>query len=114
MPDPALTEITTIKSFYGAEEQVIHSDTKSDGYAAQFARTYSHTYSLFIPVQPITTEMGVTQLCPGTHMCTNDMAESCEQEMFGINEAYDDAIWKAGDGALLNQQVWHGGSMVSY
>jgi hypothetical protein len=41
------------------------------------------------------------------------MAEICEQEMFGINEAYEDEVWKAGDGALLNQQVWHGGSMVS-
>ena len=111
--DPALTEITAITSYYGAEDQVIHSDTKSDGYAGQFARTYTHTYSLFIPVQSITTRMGVTQLCPGTHYCTNDMQDVCLQEMFGVNQAYDDEIWKAGDGALLNQQVWHGGSKVS-
>ena len=64
-------------------------------------------------MQPITAHMGVTQLCPGTHFCTNDMQDVCEEEMFGINEAYEDEVWKEGDGALLNQQVWHGGSKVS-
>ncbi|CAB9527310.1 expressed unknown protein [Seminavis robusta] len=110
VPDPALTEITAITSYYGAEDQVIHSDTKSDGYAGQFARTYAHTYSLFIPVQAITERMGVTQLCPGTHYCTNSMEEVCLREMIGVNQAFKDNVWKAGDGVLLNQQVWHGGS----
>jgi hypothetical protein len=113
VPDPALTEITAITAFYGARDQVIHSDTKSEGYAAQFARTYTHTYSLFIPVQPITAKMGVTQLCPGTHYCTNDLQEVCEKHMFGVNRIFDDDVWQAGDGVLLNQQVWHGGSSVS-
>jgi hypothetical protein len=113
VPDPALTEITAITAYYGAEDQVIHSDTKSDGYAAQFARTYTHTYSLFIPVQSVTSKMGVTQLCPGTHYCTNDLQEVCDQHMLGVNQFFDDNVWKAGDGVLINQQVWHGGSNVS-
>jgi hypothetical protein len=113
VPDPALTELTAITSYYGCKDQVVHSDTKSDGYAAQYARTYSHSYSLFIPLQPITTAMGVTQVCPGTHFCTNDMEEVCLQEQIGVNQAYEDRIWKAGDGAMINQQVWHGGTAVS-
>jgi len=126
MKDPALTELTAITSYTGAEDQVIHSDTKSDGYAAQFGRTYAHTYSLFVPMQDTVTEMGITQLCPGTHYCTNeDMAEYCEEHMVGVNQAYyanskenngtndddeSEPTWKAGDGFMFNQQVWHGGS----
>ena len=49
--------------------------------------------------------MGVTEICPGTHYCTNDMAEVCEDAMLGVNQAYEDDVWRAGDGVLLNQQV---------
>ena len=117
--DPALTELTAITAYFGAEDQVIHSDTKSDGYAAQFAQTYTHTYSLFVPVQDTTADMGVTLVCPGTHYCTNDdMAVHCRESMVGVDEVFapsnnnnnDTVVWKAGDGFLFNQQVWHGGS----
>ena len=120
--DPALTELTAITAYYRAEDQVIHSDTKSDGYAGQFGRTYAHTYSLFLPVQDTTTDMGVTQICPGTHYCTNDdLDEICGKgRMVGVNDVFgsdnnntDAAVWKAGDGFLFNQQVWHGGSRHS-
>lgn len=50
--DPASSEITTITAYYGAPMQVWHSDTKEDGNALKFARTYSHSYSLFLPVRP--------------------------------------------------------------
>jgi hypothetical protein len=49
--DPASSEITTITAYYGAGPQGWHSDTKEDGNALKFARTYSHSYSLFLPVR---------------------------------------------------------------
>ena len=49
--DPASSEITTITAYYNAPPQAWHSDTKEDGNALKFARTYSHSYSLFLPLQ---------------------------------------------------------------
>ena len=63
--DPAACELTTIASFYGAEEQGWHSDTKEFGNALKFSRSYAHTYSLFLPLQNTTKEMGATDVCPG-------------------------------------------------
>ena len=48
--DPASSEITTITAYYNAPMQAWHSDTKEDGNALKFSRTYSHSYSLFLPV----------------------------------------------------------------
>ena len=50
-PDPASSEITTITAYYNAPPQAWHSDTKEDGNALKFGRTYSHSYSLFLPLQ---------------------------------------------------------------
>lgn len=49
--DPASSEITSITAYYGAPPQAWHSDTKEDGNALKFARTYTHSYSLFLPLQ---------------------------------------------------------------
>lgn len=49
--DPASSEITSITAYYNAPPQAWHSDTKEDGNALKFARTYSHSYSLFLPVR---------------------------------------------------------------
>jgi hypothetical protein len=54
--DPASSEITTITAYYGAGPQGWHSDTKEDGNALKFARTYSHSYSLFLPVRTVYTQ----------------------------------------------------------
>lgn len=86
--NPAVTEITQITSYYGAEDQVWHSDTKADGNGAKYARTYSHSYTLFIPLQDTTTKMGVTKMCPGTHYCSNDIGYLCEKHSIGVNEAF--------------------------
>lgn len=50
-PDPASSEITSITAYYNAPPQAWHSDTKEDGNALKFGRTYSHSYSLFLPLQ---------------------------------------------------------------
>ena len=49
--DPASSEITTITAYFDAPPQAWHSDTKEDGNALKFGRTYSHSYSLFLPLQ---------------------------------------------------------------
>lgn len=108
--DPALTEITAITAEYRSSHQSWHPDVKPDGNGVQFGRTYSHSYSLFIPLQNTTGRMGATDLCPGTHYCTNWVDEQCEQAKIGLHEIHEDGIWRAGDGFLLNQQVWHRGT----
>lgn len=108
--DPALTEITAITAWPGAPHQVWHQDVKADGSGIKFARTFSHSYSLFIALQDTTEEMGATTLCPGTHYCTNDIADICDNNGFPLSSASPDGVWHTGDGALLNQQVWHRGA----
>jgi Phytanoyl-CoA dioxygenase (PhyH) len=107
--DPASSEITAITNYPGARRQVWHQDTKQDGNAIKFARTYSHSYSLFLPLQDITERMGATDVCPGTHYCTNDLAALCSKTRVALNEVTDQKILPAGAGALLNQHLWHRG-----
>ena len=108
--DPAITEITAITAAAGALAQIWHQDVKSDGSGIKFARTFSHSYSLFITLQDTTGDMGATTVCPGTHYCTNDIYNICDKNGFQLNEADPDGVWQAGDGALFNQQVWHRGA----
>ncbi|CAJ1923193.1 unnamed protein product [Cylindrotheca closterium] len=108
--NPALTEITAITSRYGSSHQPWHPDVKPDGNGVQFGRTYSHSYSLFIPLQNTTGAMGATDLCPGTHYCADWIDAQCEENKIGLHEIRDGGIWKAGDAVLLNQQVWHRGT----
>ena len=124
---------------------------KPDGNGVKFGRTYSHSYSLFLPLQDTTGDMGATDLCPGTHLCASeDLWDVCEANRIGLHDirpkytgggrssssrsrsknqsSVDDdknrededeyeykgdgeeGIWRAGDGALFNQQVWHRGT----
>jgi hypothetical protein len=86
-PNPALSEITAITASYGAGPQAWHSDTKADGNAVLYSRTYEHSYSIFIPLQDTTAEMGPTDLCPGTHYCADDNLEYlCEQHKIGLHQ----------------------------
>jgi Phytanoyl-CoA dioxygenase (PhyH) len=109
-PDPASAEITAIMNYYGASAQVWHQDTKQDGNAIKFARTYSHSYSLFIPLQDVTPGMGATDICPGTHYCANDLVDLCERTQLSLHQVeQQNQTFPAGYGALLNQHVWHRG-----
>ena len=108
--NPSLTEITAITASYGCPDQAWHSDVKSDGNGVQFGRTYSHSYSLFMMLQNTTGKMGATDLCPGTHYCADDLVGVCQDRKVGLHQMRPEKIFKAGDGALLNQQVWHRGT----
>jgi ectoine hydroxylase-related dioxygenase (phytanoyl-CoA dioxygenase family) len=109
--DPASAEITAITVYAGADHQSWHADTKGDGNALKFARTYSHSYSLFVPLQDTTESMGATDICPGTQYCANDMTEVCENNKVGLHLVHPDRnIVEAGDALLINQHVWHRGS----
>lgn len=109
--DPANAEITIITAYPGAIDQVWHSDTKEEGNALKFARTYTHSYSLFLPLQNTTQKMGATDVCPGTHYCANfDLSKVCEDAKLPVSQADPEGIFRAGHGALINQIVWHRGS----
>lgn len=112
--DPASTEITTITQYYGASQMYWHPDTKPQGNALQFARTYSHSYSLFVSLQNTTHEMGATQFCLGSHYCADrDLSELCAKNPVGLDSTTiaqnnrTTTAFVAGDGALFNQHVWH-------
>ena len=53
----------------------------------------------------------MTDVCPGTHYCGNDLGEMCELTKISMADADPSGPhFRAGDGALLNQIVWHRGA----
>ncbi|GKY98893.1 hypothetical protein MPSEU_000845200 [Mayamaea pseudoterrestris] len=107
--DPASAEITAITCSYGCPPQLWHSDTKAVGNALFYARTYAHSYSIFVPLQNTTTDMGITDFAPGTQYCGNDISILCEGHGVHLTDAMSDGVFPAGYGALFNQHVWHRG-----
>ena len=108
--NPAVAEITAITVAPGAIPQGWHSDVKTLGNSLKYAQTFTHSYSLFIPLQDTTAAMGATELCPGTHYCaTEDMWDVCVEAGFQAAGPGRDEVWKTGDGLLFNQKVWHRG-----
>jgi hypothetical protein len=121
--DPSLSEITAITAYAGSRDQAWHSDTKAEGHGTQFGRTYHHSYSLFIPLQDTSKGMGPTDLCPGTHYCSDEnMHLVCEKYKIGLHQLKppnrtsnndkeeEEEVFRAGDAVLVNQQTWHRGS----
>ena len=76
------------------------------GSAVKYARKYIPSYSLFIPLQNVTAEMGATGICPGTHMCAE--TEFCSETGFQTSGRSNN--WPLGYGAFVNQQTTHRGS----
>ena len=110
-PDPASAEITAITGYYGCPDQVWHPDTKTEGNALHYARSYSHSYSLFVALQDTSHTMGATDVCPGSQYCSNSLETLCDANKIRLSgNAPGRSVWRAGDGALLNQHVWHRGS----
>jgi len=106
--NPALIEMTAITSTYGAVAQYWHDDVIATASAMQFGRAFGPSYSIFVQLQNTTKEMGATQGCPGTHFCaTGSMEKFCDRN--GIQLVGKDGYWKAGDGMLMNMNVWHRG-----
>lgn len=109
--DPAVAEITAISVAPGAEAQGWHSDVKQLGNSVKYAQTFTHSYSLFIPLQDVTNAMGATELCPGTHYCADDdLHDVCVEKGFQAAGDTEEDVWKAGDGLLMNQKMWHRGA----
>uniref|UniRef100_A0A7S4ABW1 Uncharacterized protein n=1 Tax=Pseudo-nitzschia australis TaxID=44445 RepID=A0A7S4ABW1_9STRA len=108
-PDPAIIEFTAITSSYGALDQHMHADVTTTGSATKYARSFVPSYSLFVPLQDTTYEMGATHVCPGTHQCS-EADDVCEEYgSLAVSGEGEGAIWSMGDGALLNQQTYHKG-----
>lgn len=133
--DPTVVEFTSITSSYGAKSQKNHADVSDMASAANYARTYWSSYTLFIPLQDTTEKMGPTSICPGTHLCTRTAFKACARGGYdlplsgggGGQNAYltnnttvldDDFdrgtqnsnnVWKQGTGLLWNRQVTHKG-----
>lgn len=62
---PALVELTAITSAFGAGDQHFHKDNTADQTTQYYARSFADMYSVFIPLQDTTAEMGATDACPG-------------------------------------------------
>jgi hypothetical protein len=122
-PDPAVIEFTAITSSYGAIDQFDHSDVVSPGSAAKFGRSFVPSYSLFIPLQNVTYDMGATHVCPGTHLCSAGGPTFCPKNHNNIamsggkgrdDPHRNDNVWEVGAGALVNQQTTHKGMGYTY
>ena len=106
--DRTVIEFTCITSAYGAKAQHMHTDVVPQGSAQRFARSFVPSYSLFIPLQNTTSEMGATYICPGTHMCYSGGEEFCDET--AVQASGPDNNWPVGWGALVNQQTLHKGA----
>lgn len=104
-PNPSIIELSTITAEEGAKTQGWHFDTSEKGDSLKFANTFSDLYSLLIPVQTTTAEMGATAVCPGTHHCRH--YSGCDE--VGFQPVASDGLWAAGDGLLFNSHVGHQG-----
>ncbi|GAX10719.1 hypothetical protein FisN_14Lh235 [Fistulifera solaris] len=108
--NPAVIELTTITSAYGAVDQHWHQDVVPENNGAKYSRNFVPSYSLFIPLQNTTTAMGATGLCPGTTMCADGCGTFCAETGFRLSEATAEGNWPVGWGALVNQQTTHMGA----
>jgi ectoine hydroxylase-related dioxygenase (phytanoyl-CoA dioxygenase family) len=133
-PDAAIIETSTLTTMHGAENQGLHSDSDFFGSSLLYARTFLHSYTMFIALQDTTSRMGATTVCPGTHWCANeDMHEFClphEYEYdddgsdqafadYNNNEAFDvssngitakqSGVLRKGDAMMFNQNAFHRG-----
>lgn len=108
--DPAIVEFTAITSSYGAGDQHWHADTDYDGGGMHFARDFVPMYSLFIPLQDTTAEMGSTSICPGTHLCGEGgtIREDCDELGMSLGSKKNE-VWKAGHGMLMHLNTMHRG-----
>lgn len=115
-PDPAIIEFAAITSSYGAKNQHDHADIVPDGSPTKYARSFFPSYSLFIPLQDTTYEMGATHLCPGSHLCSSGTRDYCPRyniPMSGRNRTLG-GYWPTGWGALMNQQTTHKGMAFTH
>ena len=103
----AVYKLHSITSKFGSEAQSVHTDVITGSSALMYARSFGHIYSLFIPLQNTTVEMGGTEFCPGTHICRNGKG-FCQRTGFSAIDPATNQL-PVGYGALMNQQLTHRG-----
>ena len=111
-PDPALIKMQTITAAYKAEHQGWHSDVNPKASVKSHARSFMPHFSLFIPLQDTTFDMGSTGVCPGSHYCSSMVggtSQACGQVFSGFDPNDGTPIWFAGDAVLMNQNTFHRG-----
>jgi hypothetical protein len=109
-PNPAIIEFTAITSAYGAADQHLHADVVPPGSATKYARSFLPPYSLFVPLQDTSYEMGATHVCPGSHLCSTGAKKHCNDYNLAMSGPKGEGgTWKMGWGALVNQQTFHKG-----
>lgn len=84
-PSSSLVALSVITNLYGAEGQDWHYDT-GIGHATH-PDYFVPEYTLAIPLQDVTEEMGATGICPGTHKC-----ESLIIDYHVMRPLYDEAV----------------------
>jgi hypothetical protein len=108
--NPAVIEFSVINSAYGAMTQEFHADTDVEASAMKYGRTFAPSYSLFIPLQDTTGDMGATEVCPGSHVCHWDFPYcTTGRGSLQVSEGSSRDLWPRGSGALMNQQLQHRG-----
>ncbi|CAJ1954831.1 unnamed protein product [Cylindrotheca closterium] len=126
-PKSSLVAFSVITNLYGAQDQIWHYDTGTSH--ASYPDYFVPEYTLAIPLQDTTKEMGATGICPGTHKCSwpdvdwEDLEEEYNSDPTaqGVYGSFDQ--WTryhlpcdlavnvtAGDGMLYNADVYHRGS----
>ena len=102
--EPALVEFTAITSAYGADDQHWHVDTQPSD--IHYNSAFVPMFSLFVPLQNTNEQMGPTDTCPGSHVCSDSdrLTDLCEE----IGKVRI-APMKQGDGMLMHLQTWHRG-----
>jgi Phytanoyl-CoA dioxygenase (PhyH) len=120
-PNPALVEVSTLTTMHGAKHQGIHTDSDYFGSSVLYARTFLHSYTMFVALQHTTAKLGATTLCPGTHLCANeDLSKVCmapapdgQRNSFEASSnghtGLDRGALLEGDAMMFNQNVWHRG-----
>ena len=114
-PNPAMSEISTLTSMTGNEDQYLHSDSDYFGSSLLYGQSFLHSYSMFIALQDTTQTLGATMVCPGTHFCADeDLAPMCyENGAFSMSTngktGPRDGLMEQGDALLFNQNIFHGG-----
>lgn len=72
--------------FAGAEQQEFHPDTQLS--YSTHPDDFVHEYTLAIPLQDTTKEMGATQICPGTQKCSGLEFDRVERFHAFIKDLY--------------------------
>jgi hypothetical protein len=86
-PSASLVSMSIITNLYGAEAQSFHPDTS--GSSATHPDHFVSEYTLAIPLQDTTRDMGATTICPGTHKCSGLETSEDHYHKF-MQEVYPD------------------------